>query len=74
MAYARGYTRMVDNAVPAENLTRGHRPSMYGILHLGNVCYWRLRSAGATGISSDREWAQSDVERHRRNGNHEVAE
>ena len=54
------------------------RPKVYGgpppgetwVLPNGDWA-WRCE-CGATGISSDRDWADSDVNRHRQNGNHEV--
>lgn len=47
----------------------GPPPAEIWVWH-GNI-YWRCE-CGSVGISSDRDWAHSDVERHRQNGNHEV--
>ena len=44
------------------------KPPLEMLEHDGDI-YWRCE-CGRVGISSSREWAHSDVERHRRNGNH----
>ena len=48
----------------------GPPPSVCGLLLEGDWSW--VCECGATGISSTKEWAHSDVNRHRQNGNHEV--